>query len=247
MAPVQVAGKIFGMFDKVDDIIYEPLKLMCDTLRQPLKQIDAYNDKKKAEYNQELEKQLMQFEVDLALDKQRREMELTIEQRKMEEEINQMIVDNDLQRREEMVQLEMKYRKEMSEAAAQFEQLIVDIGVGARSKILNLYTEKEKEYSDLQALHKKEMYETVKNLRELFPDGSGEDIIRNEVSTQLKIISDRSAAFQKIMNDDIKKLYDIVDASTKEITGLATKYFQPAQPNQPALTQNIVDAIEMRK
>jgi hypothetical protein len=28
----------FGMFDKVDDIIYEPIKMVCDALRQPLKQ-----------------------------------------------------------------------------------------------------------------------------------------------------------------------------------------------------------------
>ena len=44
-------------------------------------------------------------------------MELTVDQRRMEEEINQMILDNDLHRREDMVQLEMKYRKEMAEAA----------------------------------------------------------------------------------------------------------------------------------
>lgn len=37
----------FGMFDKVDDIIYEPIKMVCDALRQPLKQMDAKNERKK--------------------------------------------------------------------------------------------------------------------------------------------------------------------------------------------------------
>lgn len=246
MEAVKAIGKIFGMFDKVDDIVYEPIKLVCDTLRQPLKQLDAHNEKKKAEHDQELVKQLKQFEVDLELDKKQREMQLSVDERRMEEEINQMILDNDLQRREDMVQLEMKYRKEMAEAAAQLAQIIANMQVETRSKILALYTEKEKEYLDLQDKYKKQMFDTVKSLRDTFPDGTGEDIIRDEVKTQLKNISERSAAFSKLMNEDMKKVFGIIDSGMQEITGLATKYFQPAEANQPALTQNVVDAIEMK-
>ncbi|HQM00919.1 MAG TPA: hypothetical protein PLH98_10265 [Ruminococcus flavefaciens] len=246
MVAVKAIGKIFGMFDKVDDIVYEPIKLVCDTLRQPLKQLDAHNEKKKAEHDQELVKQLKQFEVDLELDKKQREMQLSVDERRMEEEINQMILDNDLQRREDMVQLEMKYRKEMAEAAAQLAQIMANMQVETRSKILALYTEKEKEYLDLQDKYKKQMFDTVKSLRDTFPDGTGEDIIRDEVKTQLKNISERSAAFSKLMNEDMKNVFGIIDSGMQEITGLATKYFQPAEANQPALTQNVVDAIEMK-
>lgn len=246
MVAVNAIGKIFGMFDKVDDIVYEPIKLVCDTLRQPLKLFDAHNEKKKAEHDQELVKQLKQFEVDLELEKKQREMQLSVDERRMEEEINQMILDNDLQRREDMVQLEMKYRKEMAEAAAQLAQIMANMQVETRSKILALYTEKEKEYLDLQDKYKKQMFDTAKSLRDIFPDGTGEDIIRDEVQTQLKNISERSAAFSKLMNEDMKNVFGIIDSGMQEITGLATKYFQPAEANQPALTQNVVDAIEMK-
>jgi hypothetical protein len=37
------------------------------------------------------------------------------------------------------------------------------------------------------------------------------------------------------MNEDIKKVFGIIDDGMTEITGLATKYFQPAKPNQPTL------------
>lgn len=246
MATMNSIGKIFGMFDRVDDIIYEPIKLLCDTLRQPLKQIDAYNNKKKAEYSQELSKQLKKFEVDLELDKKEREMQLSIDERRMEEEINQMILDNDLKRREDMVQLEMKYRKEMAEAAAQLAEIIANMQVEVRSKILALYTEKEKEYLDLQEKYKRQTFDTVKSLRETFPDGLGEDIIKDEVRTQLKNISERSSEFSKLMNEDMKNIFGIIDSGMQEITGLATKYFKPAEQNQSALTQNIVEAIEMK-
>ena len=109
-----------------------------------------------------------------------------------------------------------------------------------------MYTEKEKEYLDLQDKYKKQMFDTVKSLREIFTDGTGEDIIKEEVKTQLKNISDRSSAFSKLMNEDMKNVFGIVDNGMQEITGLATKYFQPAESNQPALTQNMVDSIEMK-
>ena len=80
MGATKAITKIFGMFDKIDDIVYEPVKLVCDVLRQPLKQIDAHNEKAKAENNQKLEKELKQFEADLEYQKEERSMKLSIEE-----------------------------------------------------------------------------------------------------------------------------------------------------------------------
>ena len=145
-----------------------------------------------------------------------------------------------------MIQLEMKYRTEMAEAATQLAEIMANMQAETRSKILALYTEKEKEYLDLQDKYKKQMFDTVKSLKELFPDGSGEDIIKEEVKTQLKNISERSSEFSKLMNEDIRKVFGIIDNGMQEISGLATKYFKPAESNQPALTQNIIDAVEIK-
>lgn len=244
MAAVTVVKKIFGMFDRVDDIVYEPVKLICDALRQPLKQIDANNERKEAEHNQELEMQLKKFEEDLELDRKQREMQLSVDERRMHEEINQMILDNDLHRREEMIEMEKKYRIEMAEVAARLEQIMVNMQVETRSKIYALYTEKEKEYLDLQDDYRKKMCDTVKSLRDIFPDGTGEDIIKGEVKEQLKNISERSVAFSKLMNKDLDKLIGTIDKETTDTTGLAKKYLLPSSQNQTALTQNAVNVIE---
>lgn len=97
---------------------------------------------------------------------------------------------------------------------------------------------------DLQAKYKKDMFDTVMCLKETFPDGTGDEIIRQEVQTQLKVIAERSQEFSKLMREDMAKVFGIIDDGMKEVTGLATKYFQPTQPTQKALTQNSVDAIE---
>ena len=239
--------KIFGMFDKVDDIVYEPIKLVCDVLRQPLVQIENNNEKRKLEQQQELEKQLKEFEVNLELDKKEREMKLDVESRRLNEEINQMILDNELARREDMIQMEMKYREEMANAAARLGQIMANIQVETRSKIIALYTEKEKEYLDLQDKYKKDMFNTVKQLRELFPDGTGEDIIRNEVTTQLKLIADRSTNFSNSMNADMERVFVQITTQTNEMSNIAVKYLNVEGGDKPALTQSVVDGINIKK
>lgn len=244
MAIVKAIGKIFGMFDKVDDIVYEPIKLACDALRQPLKQVDIHNEKKKMEHEQELKKQLEKFEVDLELDKKQREMQLSVDKRRMEEEINQMILDNDLQRREDMVQIEMRYRKEMAEAATRLEQIMANMHVETRSKIFILYKEKTNDYLESQQKFEDSLLDKVEKMKKLFPGEKGEEKIMDYYFQQLDVIAQRSADFAKSMNNDMIKVLGIIDDGMKEITGLATKYFKPAEPNQPALTQSVVDFIE---
>ncbi len=239
-----VVGKIWGMVDKVDDIIYEPIRLLCDALRQPLKQIDAHNEKVKEVQSQQLEKQMKQFEADLEFERQKREMELTTEQRRMEEEINQMISTNEISRREDLIQMESKYRQEMAEAAARFAQTMVNIQVDARGRIMTLYNEKRIEYLDIQTKYKKDMYDTVKNLKEILSDGTGAATINDYLVNQLKSLTDNSSDFVKSLNTDMEKVLGTIDNGMKDIQGIATKYFQTVQPNQAALTQNIINGIE---
>lgn len=239
---VAAVGKIFGMFDKVDDIIYEPVKLLCDVMRQPLKQVDAHNERVNDEHKQKLAMDLKKFEEDIELDKKRREAEISMDQKKAEIEIQEMIRDNDLQRRKDMVELEMRYRKEMAEAATQLSSIMANMQVETRGKIISLYTEKEKEYVDMQEKYKLQMYDSVKMIKSIFPDESGNKVAMDEMARQLSNIAEKSANFSKLMNEDMKNVFGIIDDEMKEINGLATKYFQPAQGNQPALTQSVVDS-----
>lgn len=241
MGAGKVITKIFGMFDRVDDIIYEPIKLVCDALRQPLKQIDASNEHRQREQEQKLQIKLKQFEADLEHERKKRDAELFADQRRMDEEINQMILDNDLQRREKMIRIEESYRKEMAEAAAQLAEMMVNLNVEARGKLLDLYEEKTRTYLELQAQCKRELLSSVKDMREMFPDGSFEDEIKAELRRGLEEISTRSSRFSQILLDDQTVVLKNIDAVVGETIGLAAKYFQPPQPKHPALTQNIVD------
>lgn len=242
-----IIGKIFGMFDKIDDIVYEPVKLVCDAFRQPLKQMDEHNKRVNKEHDQGLEIKMQQFEADLEIDKKRRAMELTVDQKRMEEEITQMILNNDLHRREELVQLEMKYRKEMADAATQLAQIMANMQAATRNKIFSLYTEKTEQYLVIQRKFEDNLYYNVDRMKKLFPGEKGEDRIMEYAFKQLEEIACRSSDFAKTLNADMVNVLGNIDCGMKEINGLAAKYFQTAQPNQPALTQTLVDSIESKE
>lgn len=241
---IKAVTKIFGMFDKLDDIIYEPVKLVCDALRQPLKQLDVHNEKTKAEHKQKLEKELKQFESDLEYEKKVRDMNLTVEQRRLIAEINQMISDNDLARREKMIQLEKKYREEMALAAAELGQIILNITAENRDKIFKLYSEHKTKYIEVQNAYTDSVYANVAKMKEIFPGQVGEAKIMEFMLTYIGKITDESCEFAKQLNDDMKKVISVVDSTTTTTSNLAAKYLQPAAPNQPALTENIVETIE---
>lgn len=257
MATIKTVGKIFGMFDKVDDIIYEPVRLVCDALRQPLKQIDAHNERVKDEHAKQLEQQMKEFEVNLEITRQKKENEMDIEKLRMKEEINQMIAENAMKRseemsenekrrRDEMIQMEMRYRKEMAEAATRLEQIMVNMQVETRGKIFDLYKEKSIVYLESQQQFEDKLDDKVERMKRLFPGEKGEDKIMDYYFEQLDVITKRSSDFVTSMNDDMEKVLHIIDSGMQEMTGLATKYFKPAEPDQSALTQNIVDSIEMK-
>lgn len=243
-----VAGtvtKIFGMFDKLDDIIYEPIKLVCDVFRQPLKKDDLRNDLKKEKEEQELKKQLEEFEADLEIGKKKREMELSVEERKLNEEINQMIKDSDLARSEKMTALEAKYRKVMSEAAIELANIVCNIEVDARKRILDLYAEKKKQYLEIQIKYEDNVHRNVAKMKELFPDHSGDTMIMEFMLKSIDQIADESMRFTEMLNEDWKNIRGLIDYTIKSTSDIASKYLNPSTINEPAISGK--EALSLEK
>ena len=106
-----------GMLDKIDLFIYEPIHLMCDALRQPLKQCDDNRDKKNKEHELELQKDMERFQMEMELERKDREQKLSAEEQRMQIEIDKMLKDSDLQYKEKLAQIAKNFRIEISESA----------------------------------------------------------------------------------------------------------------------------------
>lgn len=232
-------GKIFGMFDKLDDIVYEPIKFVCDAVRMPMKNHDIKKQ-------QEFDKNLKKFEEELELDRERKKMEMSVDERRMNEEINQMILDNQLKYNERLSRIELDYRKEMANAAAQLVAVISNIQADSRERLLQMYNEQLKNYSDLQADVENRAIERIEKMKKIFPDGSANDKIVDLCFKLLEDISDNSKEFAKSINEDMKNAFGIINVIVKETTALSQKYFLPNAPVQAEIVQNEVKAIEQK-
>lgn len=113
-----------------------------------------------------------------------------------------------------------------------------------------IYNKRKGLPTEILKIHYKRLYKskkiaTVKELKEIFPDNTSE--IAAVCIEQIKSIAKNSSEFTASLNRDMEKVFTIIDSNTQEMGKLAAKYFQPAAPNQPAITQNIVDELEVKQ
>lgn len=246
MAVIETLGQIFGMFDKVDDIILEPIKLLCDVLRQPLKQIDYYNDKNRTEQEQTLKIEYEHFQADLEQTIKDREMNRTLEQKRLEIEINEMILNNDILRREKMIKLEAHYREQMAKVATDIEKIMLSITESSRDKIFTLYDKHKTNYINIQQKYTDTVFSNVERMQKLFPGEASQKPIMDYMMKYIEQISEESTNFLSVLTTDMKNVLDIIDDSSKITMGIAGKYLTPTVPNSYAITENITKSIETK-
>ena len=88
------------------------------------------------------------------------------------------------------------------------------------------------------------VFSNVERMKKLFPGEVGEAKSIEFMFLYLSRITEESSAFVKQLDEDLKKVIEIVDSTTVATSNLATKYLQPVAPDQLALTEKVVSYIE---
>ena len=223
------------------DIVNEPIKLLCDSLR---KKLDSNIKETEAKNELNRDKDIRGFIVDLEMKQNRFNMELSLEERKLNVEIDNLIYDKELERRKQLIELEVSYRTKMTEAAEQLAQIMVDMEVNNRNKLLSLYMEKEKEYRLVQENYKRDMFKSIAEIKKLLPEELCNEVILDEIKIQLQLMRERANNFNLLIYNDLQNVFGIVDQSIIEITGISKKYLEPPSSGS-ALTEKVVDTIEI--
>ncbi len=219
----------FNMFDKIDDIIYEPVKVACEWLKQPLEQLKVSNDKKKAEHAQKLEMEMEEFKVKLEFERKRNDIE-----------IDNIVKETTIQRQEKMVQLEMKYRTQLADLNSKMTKLMAEMQSEAIEALFTLIEEKKKSYLDVQCAYRKEIINTIKELQEL---GVGEETTAPILEEGFKKITEESATFQSMLVDSVERVSKIIAEDGQRASIRMDDYFRTRE-NEPSLLQKNIDIIE---
>lgn len=209
--------KLLDMLDKVDDIIYEPVKLVCDYLRKPMDMIDTNIEVKK-------EQKL----VDIEYQRKEQDIELEVKKRKLNAEIDEMIRESELKRSTAIVEAIKQYQIDLSQAVGECVNQIGNMSLELRERANNLVVEKTKEYTALQDKSKADAKRELKEIAEDFADNERVRIkMEDAVLDQMKNMIDTANSFIKELSEDMKRLNANIDLLTTKGQEMVFSYLSP--------------------
>lgn len=205
----------FDMFDKLDDIIYEPIKLITDWAREPLKTREHKRDLEREtniiNTNAKLEREKLELESNLRNQELELQANLSIkketEVHRIISEIDELQKDKDFQRMKLVSESIMKYQKELTTLNVNAINAIGTMQLELREKAQDLVYNKTIRYKELQdkAIH--EAGEDLEKILEKFPDNERmQDILIKAVDKRLSNVIDTAQNFLLELNEDIKLL-----------------------------------------
>lgn len=208
--------KFLEMFDKVDDIVYEPVKAICDGFRQPLKQIDAATERKKMELNHKLEMEMKQLGVDLELERERKKAELL-----------QWEKDADFARQKETLDAIEEYQRNMGTTAVEIGNAIGQMSIDLQSKAQDMIVEKTRLFraEQIEALHA--ATQGIKEIKEMYPDDElVNEIIRPYTEMMTNVVKETNAFISDI-KDSMKQLSQNINIITATVLKNTDEYIKP--------------------
>lgn len=234
-------SNLLGIFDKLDDIIYEPIKLVTDWAREPLRNREHHRSKETEEHNLklEIERQKLQHK----LEQERQDNDL---QRKIKEETEKTKIDAEIRMKEKSHETELQIKQEtevvriiaeietlkkdqdfqrmkaVSEAIMQFQKELTCLNVDAISAIGNLQL-------DLREKAQKLVYEHTIKYKQL-QDKAMQDAINDLINVEEKF-GENEMAKRILINAIDKRLANIIDT--------ASYFLQELNSDIKSLNQNI--------
>ncbi len=194
-----------NMFDKLDDIVYEPVRLVCDALRQPLKNIDAKNARLDKELEAKIARDAEAFAVEMDSKRRTEEIENEILLKKGMEEVNSMRENDLLARNIKIIEAYEKYKEHFAKLSVNITKSIGQMQIDLREKAQDLCLSKTREYIALQNEAKVQMVSHMELIQK-FPEGRARELMESEIVESYMSIFRRCNEFISFLNEDMKQL-----------------------------------------
>lgn len=219
---------LFDMLDKLDDIVYEPIRVVCDYLREPIKAVDSHIEVKKERKKADIENSRKQLEVDIEIQKTDANIELDAKRRRLNAEIDDMIAENELKRNTAIVEAIKQYQIDLSQAVNECIYQIGNMSLELRERANNLVIEKTKEYTELQDKSKADAKKELKEINEMFADNERVRIkMEDAVIDQMTNMITTANSFIKELSEDMKRLNTNIDTLITKGQDLVSGYLSP--------------------
>jgi hypothetical protein len=205
-------SKLGGMFDKLDDIIYEPIKLVTDWAREPLKN----NEHKRSLEKLKLEKRI-NSEIRMSEESLKTDLEIKRETEKVRiiTEIDEWKKDQEFSRMQKVSESIIKFQSELTKINVDAINEIGNMQLELREKAQNLVYSKTIKYKELQDIAMKDAMVDLKKIDDEFGHNkTAKNILIKAVDARLSNIIDTAHNFLLELNNDIRSLNKNIDLLT---------------------------------
>lgn len=197
----------FDMFDKLDDIIYEPVQAICSWATEPLKQFKDKRKKSDAVQQAALEATKREQEVELEIRKREQLAQLEADQKRWDADIDHLIGMQEIERNERILNAIIKYRKSMIEDAKSIANNLSHMEISLVAEAHELVLRKTEEYKALQEKAMKQCDEQLEEIDRKFANNERIRIKREDmVIAQTEDIINAAKAFITELNEDINRI-----------------------------------------
>jgi hypothetical protein len=212
---------VLEMFDKLDDIIYEPIKLFTDWAREPLKDREhkrsieasiAEHDIKTKEQKNTAEIEMRHKDLDASL-----EIKKQTEVQRIISEIEELRKDNEFQRMKKVSEAIMEYQKHLTKLNVNAINAIGNMQLDLREKAQELVYDKTMKYKKLQDESHNQAEEEMLRIEKNFADNeAAKSMLYRSVDARLANIITTAQNFLVELNEDIKLLNSGINLLTEK-------------------------------
>lgn len=174
--------------------------------------VQQHGEKSKMKLEAELEAQAKRLEVELAEEQIDNEVKRTETLRQLDDDM----LEREFQRNLRKAEFVKKYQEDMSTLIANMQRVLGSTSIELRSRMEDMILEKTREYKRLQEEAKLEFKEDLKNLNEFGDDEESKKMFREIAYNQVNIILENTRQFMDMMNKDLANMQNNLDKITNQ-------------------------------
>ena len=195
------------MLDKLDDIIYEPVKAICSWATEPLRRFEDQRKKDVALQQAEIEAGKLEHEMELEIRRKQQLVQLEADKRRWDANIDHLIGMQEIERNERILNAIIEYRKSMIEDAKSIADNLSHMEMSLVAEAHELVLRKTEEYKALQEKAMKQCDDQLEEIGRRFASNDRIRIKREDmVIAQTEDIINAAKAFIAELNEDIKRI-----------------------------------------
>ena len=228
----------FDMFDKIDDIVFEPVKAISNWINEPLNKFQHKRDLEAEQNRAAIEEEKIRLNAELEIQRERADAELAADQRKWNAEIDQMIADQEDARSDKLVESIKRYQIDLANASRDIINSIGEMSLELREKANKLVQEKTNDYIALQKAATDDATQRLTIIGERFANNERVRIrMEDSVIDNMDAVINHANNFITELSEDIKRLNQNIDILARESVDNINKQLAP-------LTNSLGKSIE---